>query len=212
MMNDAYEEQGFGAIQIGFGERPAVLVVDFQLGFTNADQPLGGSAMVDAAVENTARLLAAARHAQVPVLQTYVGHCSDHDALNWKIPAVRTDFMDGTEGTRLDPRIHDPDYDVVFRKIAPSIFFQTPAVQILTKHQIDTVIIVGCNTSGCVRASAVDAFSYGFRTILPRDCCGDVEEGPHDQALRDIDRRYGDVITSQVAIAALTGGLEQVGS
>ncbi|MEO1464574.1 MAG: hydrolase, partial [Pseudomonadota bacterium] len=102
-MNDAYEEQGFGAIQIGFGARPAVLVVDFQLGFTSADQPLGGSAMVDAAVENTARLLAAARRAQVPVLQTYVGHCCDHDALNWKIPAVRTDLMEGTEGSRLDP-------------------------------------------------------------------------------------------------------------
>ena len=174
-MSDAYEDQGFGQIAIGFGERPAILVVDFQLGFTSAEEPLGGSHLVDAAVE---------------------------------IPAVRTSFLDGTSGTQLDSRIYDADQDVIFRKIAPSIFFQTPAVQFLTKHRIDTVIIVGCNTSGCVRASAVDAFSYGYRTILPRDACGDVEEGPHDQALRDIDRRYGDVLTSNEVIAYLSNHLE----
>ena len=207
-MSDAYEDQGFGQIAIGFGERPAILVVDFQLGFTSAEEPLGGSPLVDAAVENAARVLQAGRAVGEPVLLTYVGHRNESGALNWKIPAVRTNFRDGTSGTRLDPRIYDADQDVIFRKIAPSIFFQTPAVQFLTKHRIDTVIIVGCNTSGCVRASAVDAFSYGYRTILPCDACGDVEEGPHDQALRDIDRRYGDVLTSNEVIAYLSNHLE----
>ncbi|MEM7694058.1 MAG: isochorismatase family protein [Pseudomonadota bacterium] len=204
-MSDAYEAQGFGETAIGFGERPAVLVVDFQLGFTSADQPLGGSPLVDSAVENASRLLMAARAAGVPVLQTYVGHRrggdgATADALFWKIPAVREAFDDGSEATKLDPRIHDPDHDVTVRKIAPSIFFGTPAIQFLTRHQIDTTIIVGCNTSGCVRASVVDAFSYGYRVIVPRDACGDVEEGPHEQSLTDVGRRYADVMTTNAVI------------
>ena len=207
-MSDAYDDQGFGALSIGFGERPAVLVVDFQLGFTSADEPLGGSAMVDSAVEHAARLLSAARAAGVPVLQTYVAHMrggggATSDALRWKIPAVREGFDEGSEATRLDPRIHDPDHDVTVRKVAPSIFFGTPAVQFLTRHGIDTTIIVGCNTSGCVRASVVDAFSYGYRVIVARDACGDVDEGPHEQNLIDVGRRYADVVTTNEVIARL---------
>jgi len=206
-MSDAYETAGFGATTIGFGKRPAVLVVDFQLGFTSPDQPLGGSPLVDAAVENTARLLKAARERGIPVIQTYVAHDKGSEALHWKIPAVVTDFMEGSEAARLDPRIYDPEYDVVVRKTAPSIMFQTPAIQMLTRNSIDTTIVVGCNTSGCVRASIVDAFSYGFRVIVPKDCCGDVEEGPHNDNLRDVGRRYADVMGLNEVIAALPAGL-----
>ncbi|MEO1102332.1 MAG: isochorismatase family protein [Pseudomonadota bacterium] len=202
-MSDDYERQGFGAATIGMGTRPAVLVVDFQLGFTSPDETLGGSPLVDAAVENTARLLAAARDRNLPVIQTYVAHSTGADALRWKIPAVVNEFTEGMPATKLDPRIYDPAHDVVVRKIAPSILFQTPAVQMLVRHKIDTTIVVGCNTSGCVRASIVDAFSYGFRVIVPRECCGDVEEGPHNDNLRDVGRRYADVMSLNEVIAAL---------
>ena len=202
-MSDAYEDIGYGATSIGFGERPAVLVVDFQLGFTDAGQTLGGSPMVDQAVENTARLLKAARERGVPVLQTYVAHSTGKDALRWKIPAVVDEFTEGMPATRLDPRICDEDYDVVVRKIAPSIFFGTPAAQFLVRHNIDTTIICGCNTSGCIRASVVDAFSYGYRVMVPRDCVGDVEERPHEDNLRDVGRRYADIVTMNEAVMAL---------
>lgn len=203
-MKDGYESQGFGATPVGFGARPAVLVVDFQLGFTDPAQPLGGSAHVDAAVEATAGLLRAARAAGAPVLQAYVAH-DERDALRWKIPAVIASLRPGGEAARLDPRTFDPAHDVALRKIAPSIFFGTPAASILARHGVDTVVVTGCNTSGCVRASVVDAFSHGYRVIVPRECCGDVEPGPHEDALRDVGRRYADVVGADEAAEALAG-------
>lgn len=194
-MTDSYRDRGFGTTTIGFGQRPAILVVDFQRGFTDPGQTLGGSALVNAAVAKTRDLLKVARAATVPVLQTYVAHGSGTDALNWKIPAVIDEFHEGKPATVLDPGTFDPDYDVVVRKNAPSILFQTTAISFLVKHRIDTTIIVGCNTSGCVRASAVDAFSYGFRVMVVEDCVGDVETGPHEDALRDLGRRYADIVS-----------------
>lgn len=202
-VDDKYEQQGFGSTSIGFGTRPAILVVDFQRAFTDASQPLGGSEMVERAVTNTASLLEVARSLKVPVIQTFVGHDGETDALHWKIPAVREGFRLGSVATEIDPRIHDPSHDIVVRKIAPSILFQTPAISSLIQWGIDTTIIVGCNTSGCVRASVVDAFSYGFRVIVPEECVGDVESGPHNDSLRDVGRRYADVMRLQDVLAAL---------
>jgi maleamate amidohydrolase len=73
------------------------------------------------------------------------------------------------------------------------MFFQTPLIAFLVKQNVDTVIVTGCTTSGCVRATVVDAFSYGFRVLVAEECCGDAEEGPHRDALRDVGRRYADV-------------------
>lgn len=188
-----YQSQGFGALGIGFGQRPAFVVVDFQLGFTSPYFTLGGSPLVGAAVEQTANLLARAREKAIPVVQAFVGSYSERDALHWKIPAVRTEFHWHKRACELDPRIFDPAHDVVIQKIGPSVFFQTHAISYLIKRRIDTVIITGCNTSGCVRATIVDAFSYGFRVIVPQECCGDVDTEPHDDNLRDVSRRYADV-------------------
>lgn len=107
----------------------------------------------------------------------------------------------GDPTTEMDERIYDPAYDFNFWKNAPSIFFATPLMSFLTKQRVDTVIVTGCNTSGCVRASIVDAFSYGYRVIVPEDCCGDVELGPHQSDLTDCDRRYADVMHSANVIA-----------
>lgn len=195
MGNDAYSAQGFGASEIGYGERFGILVVDFQRGFTEPQFTLGGSELVTRAVTNTEVLLADARSYGLPVIHAHQASCGERDMLNWKIPEVNKQFHEGNPETELDPRIYDPNYDVVVRKIAPSLLFQTPAVQYLIKERVDTVIVVGCNTSGCVRATVVDAFSYGFRVIVPEDCCGDVERGPHDANLQDVNRRYADVVT-----------------
>lgn len=121
----------------------------------------------------------------------------------WKIGALYRNWFYGDPTQEMDERIHDPVYDFNFYKNAPSIFFGTPLMTFLTKQCVDTVIITGCNTSGCVRASIIDAFSYGFRVIVPEDCCGDVEKGPHDSNLADCARRYCDVMQSSEVIKHL---------
>jgi maleamate amidohydrolase len=113
------------------------------------------------------------------------------------------ELIEGTPGTALDPRIAEAGPDVVLTKTAPSIFFATPAASILTREGVDTVIVTGCITSGCVRASIIDAFSLGFRVQVPEDCVGDHDEAAHRQNLADVGRRYADIITADAAEAAL---------
>ena len=198
-----YRDQGFGATSIGFGKRPAIIVVDFQLGFTSTDIVLGGSPLVDSAVRQTANLLAVARSRGIPVVQALVGSFGQEDALNWKIPSVKAEFHFGKPACELDPRTFDPIHDVVVRKSSASVFFQTNAISYLVNKRIDTLIVTGCNTSGCVRATVVDGFSYGFRIIVPQECCGDVDSGPHNDNLRDVGRRYADVMSTSDFIAHL---------
>lgn len=205
-MSNRYDGAGYGDMKIGFGERLAVITVDFQLAFTDPQYPTGKSPLVHTAVENTATLLKHARAKGLPVASCNVGWCGPDDMGHWKISSLYDGtFFIGHESMALDPRIYEPGYDVAFTKSAPSIFFQTPLVLFLTKQRVDTVIITGCTTSGCVRASINDCFSYGFRTIVPEECVGDMEQGPHDDNLRDVGRRYADVMKMQDVIKHIDG-------
>jgi maleamate amidohydrolase len=202
IMSDIYAQRGYGSRAVGFGARPGVVVVDFQRGFTESAFPMGGAPMVDAAVNNTVPLIAAAKRAGLPVIACVVAYDTKRAAPLWKAEAV-LDLLAGGEQAELDPRIAAAGPDVVLMKSAPSIFFGTPAAPILTKERVDTVIVTGCITSGCIRASVIDAFSLGFRVMVPRDCVGDHDQVAHDQNLKDVDRRYADVIDSATAIAAI---------
>ena len=193
-MSDRYREAGYEISRHGIGERPAVLVVDLHLAFTDPRYPLGRLPMVQTATDNTAQLLAAARAKGWPVAKCYTAYGSERDMPRWKIADVHDHFFYGDPSNALDPRIHDPAYDFTFVKNAPSMFFHTPLITFLAKQQVDTTIVTGCTTSGCVRATVVDAFSYGFRVIVPEDCVGDVDSGPHRQNLEDVGRRYADVV------------------
>ena len=193
-MNDAYQQVGYSSFDIGWGSKPAVLVVDWQLAFTNPRYPLGNLPRLHRARDNTARLLDVARANGVPVAACYTAYGSMKDMPLWKVKAVRDEFYYGDECTRMDPLIHDPS-DFTYCKNAPSMFFHTPLITFLVKQHIDTVIVTGCTTSGCVRATVVDAFSYGFRVQIVEDCCGDADEQPHRDSLRDCARRYADVTT-----------------
>ncbi len=197
---DIYKEIGYESNKIGFGKKPGIVVVDLQLGFTDSKFDLGGLPMVDRATDNTATLLKAARAAEVPIASCYTAYSSARDAPYWKLPVVLNEFHHGHPCTELDSRIYDPDYDTVFCKRAPSIFFETGVVQYFLKERVDTVIVTGCTTSGCVRASIVDAFSYGFRVIVPEPCVGDMDEGPHRANLNDVNRRYADVVKLEDAL------------
>ena len=117
-----------------------------------------------------------------------------------EVKAVRDEFYHGHPCTAMDSRVYDPEYDFNFCKNAPSMFFLTPLTTFLHKEGVDTVIITGCVTSGCIRATVIDAFSHGFRVFVPEDCVGDVEDRPHNDNLRDISRRYGEVIDSSICI------------
>ena len=192
-MSDAYRSAGYESAEIGFGERPAILVVDFQRGFTDSGYALGGFPMVHKAVENTAVVLELARQKGIPVACCYTAYGSEKEMPYWKVDVVRKEFFHGHPCTELDPRIHEPGYDFVFSKGAASIFFQTPLVTFLAKQRVDTTIVTGCTTSGCIRASVIDSFSHGYRTMLPAECSGDAEEGPHEANLSDMRRRYADV-------------------
>lgn len=195
-MTNAYDIAGYRPDdRVGFGERPGVVVVDFQTMFTDPAFSLGRSQMIHSAVANTAVLLKAARAANAPVANVYTAYSSARDAPYWKVPAVVNDFHHGKPGTELDPRTYDRAYDAIFCKTGPSVFFQTAVVQYLVKERVDTVFVVGCTTSGCVRASVIDAFSYGFRVMVPEPCVGDMDEGPHRDNLRDVGRRYCDIVS-----------------
>ena len=193
-MSDDYQRRSYGAIPVGTGEKPGIVVVDFQLGFTDSQYPLGGAPLVMRAVENTAKLLKVARRHGVPVAVCNTAYLNEREMPYWKITAVRETFLHSHPSTKLDPRIYEPDYDLMVTKKGPSIFFETGVPNYFTKERVDTVIVTGCNTSGCIRGSALDSFSLRYRTLVPEDCVGDIEEQPHRDNLRDIGRRYVDVV------------------
>ena len=145
-----------------------------------------------------------ARAHGVPVAACYTAYCSQQDMPFWKVKAVRDEFFYGHPCTEMDPKIYDAS-DFTYCKNAPSMFFQTPLITFLVKQHVDTVIVTGCTTSGCVRATIVDAFSFGFRVQVPEDCCGDAEEGPHKANLADVGRRYADVTTTAEVVKYLDG-------
>jgi maleamate amidohydrolase len=206
-MADTYAAAGYASGDIGPGDRPAVLVVDLQLAFTDPRYPIGNLPMVHAATARTAELLKSARRKNVPVAKCYTAYGSPAEMPHWKVKAVREEFIHGHPCTAMDPRIHDAAYDFTFCKTGPSIFFLTPLMTFLVTHRVDTVIVTGCTTSGCVRASVVDAFSYGFRVMVAADCCGDADRGPHEANLADVGRRYADITTA----ADMTAYLQRQG-
>jgi maleamate amidohydrolase len=193
--NESYLQAGYSNRRIGFGERPAILVVDLHVAFTDPKYVFGRLPMLQKATDNTAELLKVARAKGVPVASCYTAYCGPGDMPHWKVADVVDHFYYGDPSNAMDPRIYDPEHDFNFCKNAPSMFFNTPLTTFLVKQQIDTTIITGCTTSGCVRATTVDAFSHGFRVIIPEECVGDADEVPHRQNLSDVDRRYADVTT-----------------
>lgn len=200
-MTDAFSAASYGERPIGYGERPAVLVVDFQKGFCDPRFQMGRSPRIHAARDQTVELVKAARSCNVPVVACTAGWFSEKDMQPWKVSALYKDFYDGEEAAEIDPAILEAGCDFVFKKCAPSIFFQTPIIPFLTKQRIDTTIVTGCVTSGCIRASVIDSFSYGYRTMVVDDCCGDPTQEAHDANMRDMDRRYADIKTSADVMA-----------
>ncbi len=202
--NAIYEHAQLGH-KLGFGKKPALIVVDFQLGFTVPEQsPLAGN--LDAEVTATNELIAAARKKDIPVIFTVVGydpHRQD-DAGLWpeKAPSLRMLTL-GSDLVKLDPRLNQEPGDLVITKKYASGFFGTYLASTLTMQSVDTAIVTGCTTSGCVRATVMDALANGFRPIVPIECVGDRAQEPHQANLFDIGAKYGDVMPLQEVLAYL---------
>lgn len=197
-----FEARGFG-MTIGFGARPALLVVDMVKAFTDPDLPLGSD--LEAVICNVDLLLAASRQAGIPVLFTVVGYDESMvDAGVWflKQKALRTLKL-GTPEVEVDIRVAPIDGEQVVLKKYASGFFGTDLVSRLTSAGIDTLLITGCTTSGCVRATAVDAVQLGYRPMIVREAVGDRSPAAHDQAIFDLDQKYADVVGVDEAIAYL---------
>jgi maleamate amidohydrolase len=191
---------------LGFGSRPAVLVVDFSRAFTDPSMPL--AADLTAEIEATTRVLEAARAGGHPVYYTTVVYdeADMADAGLWakKVPAAVT-MRAGTPGVELDERLgRRADEAVIVKKYA-SAFFGTDLSSRLTARGIDTVVLCGCTTSGCVRASAVDGLQHGFRVMVAREAVGDRDPDAHVQSLLDMQAKYADVVTVAEARERIAG-------
>ena len=196
-----FKARGFG-LRIGFGKRPALLVIDIVKAFTDPERMLG--AELGAQIEVTNRLLDAARRPGVPVLFSTVAYEDSNfkDAGVWalKQKGVTTLVASG-DGPELDPRLHHRKGDAILGKKYASCFFGTDLVPRLLADGVDTLVMTGCTTSGCVRATAVDALQNGFRPMVVREGVGDRSQLAHDQSLFDLDAKYADVVSTADVLA-----------
>ena len=186
--------------QFGFGERVAIVNVDPQKSYTRPDLYKTAYVTDPRQMEHTDRISRKARDKGLPVVWTHVAYMDNAaDAGVW---GTRTDTPDSLQNikfdsdrTAFDDRLHiDGAVDAVYTKRMPSAFFETPLASFLRWHKIDTVVITGGSTSGCVRATAVDSLSYGFRTIVPIECVADKHESYHFANLTDLLIKYADVV------------------
>jgi nicotinamidase-related amidase len=188
-----YDRAGFGR-RVERGSRPAVVVVDFSYGFTDPQYPTGAD--MTGPVLATARLLDAARASGVPVVFTTIAYDPGQIAtLAWLKKATGMAALQlGSRLVDVDERLAPrPDEHLVV-KTGASAFFGTALAGYLASARADTVIVTGATTSGCVRATVVDAVQYGYPTLVPRDCVADRASGPHEASLFDMNEKYGDVV------------------
>ena len=189
--------------QLSFGNRPALLIVDFVMAYCDPTSPL--YAAPEAAFANTTRLLAAARAAGVPPVFTNVVYQpggKNGGLFYRKIPALKV-FDAGSSLGGFPPGLEPLEDELVVTKQYASAFFGTTLASTLTTWGIDTVLISGCSTSGCVRATALDALQHGFAPFVVRDACADRHPAPHQANLFDLQAKYAEVVSTDEAIVLL---------
>ena len=193
--------------RVGFGQRPALIVIDVNCGFTDPESPLVCD--LDAVVATIQRLLGEMRRAGLPVVYTTVsfGEADKATAAAFldKIPALLT-LEAGSRWVEIDPRIAPHAGEPVLNKLFASAFFGTALSSFLAANACDSLIVTGASTSGCVRATVVDAIQHGYRPIVPREAVGDRNSDAHAANLYDIDTKYGDVM----AVADVIAQLEEI--
>jgi nicotinamidase-related amidase len=198
-VSEVYGRAGFGH-RVVRGDRPAVVVVDLTNGFTDASLPTGAD--LDDVVAQTRHLVDTAREAAIPVVFTTIAFDRARlESSTWLRKATgMAALVEGSSLVAVDTRLGQRPEEALVTKHGASAFFGTDLSAILNSQGVDTVVIAGATTSGCVRATAVDAVQSGFTVLVPRECVGDRASGPHEANLFDIDEKYGDVISVDDAI------------
>jgi maleamate amidohydrolase len=196
-------EEGFGG-QLAPGARPAVLAIDLMRAYFDPVSPLclPSSACLDAA----ARVIGAARAHGVPVVHTRVAYGPDGvdgGVFVRKVPALRQLFDGGGKLGELMPEVAPTAAELVLVKQYASAFFGTSLASTLLAQGIDTVVLVGVSTSGCIRATAVDAIQHGFIPLVVREAVGDRASGPHEANLFDLQAKYAEVVSEAAAVSYL---------
>lgn len=203
METDIYEKQQFGQ-KTGIGKVPALLVIDFVNGFHDPEILGGGN--IPEAVQATRPLLDFCRGTKMPVIFTRIVYAEDGaDASLWcrKVPRLAT-LTESAPASQVVDALAPKPGEVVLRKTQASSFFGTHLNAVLVAKGVDTLIVTGCTTSGCVRASVIDAMSCNYRTVVATDCVGDRALGPHAANLFDMGQKYSDLMTGAEVIAALS--------
>ena len=197
---EIYDKQGFGHSS-GFGSKPALLIVDFVNDFTDPGAFGGGN--INEAITNTKILLEAAREIEIPVVFTRVVYADDGSDLGvFSMKAVGLGKLtENVPGSQIVDSLAPVTGEYVVRKTQPSSFFGTGLAPWLVGKGVDTVIVTGCTTSGCVRASVVDSMSHNFRTVVAKDGVGDRALAPHEANLFDMEQKYADVLGSGEILA-----------
>ncbi|MBO6505929.1 MAG: isochorismatase family protein [Kordiimonadaceae bacterium] len=193
--------------KFGFGEKIAIVNVDPQKAYTRPDLFPKTAYITDPEqMEYVNEISSLARGKGLPVVWTHVAYMDNaSDAGVW---GTRTDTPDSLQNIKYGSERHEFDdrltieesVDAVYTKRMPSAFFETPLASFLTWHKVDTVVITGGSTSGCIRATAVDALSHGYRAIVPIECVADKHESYHFANLTDLQIKYADVVRVQEVI------------
>ncbi len=192
--------------KFGFGSKLAIVNVDFQRAYTDLEAFKTSYETDPRQIEHVNSISALARRKGMPVIWTHVGYMTGGgDAGVW---GTRTNTPDSLQNIEIgsprhdfDPRCDiDPARDAIYTKRMPSAFFETPLRSWLTWHKVDTVVVTGGSTSGCVRATAVDSLSHGYRTIVPIETCADKHASYHYANLTDLQLKYADVEPVQTVV------------
>jgi maleamate amidohydrolase len=197
-----YQKQGFGTplpVQGNIG----LLIIDFVVGF--ADPNVFGGGNIRPAIDRTVDALAHARRHDWPVAHSrivYADDGSDDNVFSIKVPGMAS-LTENNPNSAIVPELKPQKGELVVRKRVPSAFFNTQLAPWLTERAVQTLLVAGAVTSGCVRASVVDAMSYGFRPLVLTDCVGDRALGPHEANLFDMEQKYAAVMPLSNAIAAI---------
>jgi len=200
--SDIYRQQNFGN-RIGFGRKSALLIVDFTVGFNDAR--LFGGGNIDPAIKRTVGLLDFFRQSKLPIAFTrvvYADDGSDAGVFGAKVPTLLI-LTEKHPAGQIVPELEPRAGEYMVRKAHASAFFGTGLAPWLTHQGADTVVVAGCTTSGCVRASVVDASAHNFRPVVARDCVGDRALGPHEANLFDMGQKYADVLDRDEIIREL---------
>jgi len=208
---EIYERARLGQ-SVTLGVRPAVLVVDFSRGFTDPESTMGSDLTWE--VEATSRLLGAARERQIPVIFTTIGFEPNlKDGALWleKAPGLG-ELIIGGKWVEIDPRLERREEETVILKKGASAFFGTNLPSILVSQGVDTIVLCGATTSGCIRATAIDLLQYGYPTLVPRECVGDRAQEPHEANLVDIQAKYADVVSVEDALSYLESVKQKAGA